>query len=349
MGDISMKKSLVLTMAVLLAGTTVAQADVRELIDVVKRGDMTAVRQMIAAGENVNAQNEQGNTALHYAVATDNAEMTRILLNSGADLNAANEKGWTPLKIAQKKNVQNVTEVLNEMAEKAAQKNAEVQTIAAERKLLQRAAAAVESARESEKNALAAQEEAEKKALILQSKVAMLEKTLAEKSKALDDAEKKMADNKKSAANKVAPVTKKPVPKTQPKKPAAKPQPKPQPVVKIRVPQPSKFHANMTDGADEVIYCLNLLGQGENQHMARAAGYYAAANGVNEARYNQIVSYSAEFYNSADDGALKQRVEACGKVITPADATEQNRVIRALNEAMKTRPDTLIAIDKQPM
>ncbi|MBO6288815.1 MAG: ankyrin repeat domain-containing protein [Alphaproteobacteria bacterium] len=367
-----MIKSLTGALAILLASSVCAQASVQDLINGVKSKNLEAVQQLLAAGEDVNAQNEQGNTALHYAIATDNAEMTRLLLNSGANLNAANEKGWTPLKIAEKKNVQNVTAVLAEMQaanEKIAKSN-EVNTIAAERQLIQRAAAEVERARDSEKTALAAQEEAETKALILESKLAMLEKTLAEKSKALEDAEKqnqealkKVEDAQKQVkeaqkaikakaepkpqaqpAKKVAPKV---APKPQPKKPAQPKkiaQPKPTPV-KVRIPQPSTFHKGMTDGAEEVIYCLDLLGQGENKHMAQAGAYYAASNGVAEARYQQIVSYATDFYHNADDNALKQRVDACGKVITPNDAVEQNKIIRALNQSLNSRPNSLIAIE----
>lgn len=356
-GDEHMKKSLITAMSVLLSATA-AQAAVQDLIANVKSQNIEAVRQMLDNGEDVNAQNEQGSTALHYAIALDDAEMARLLIENGANLYVANNKGWTPLKIAEKKNVKNVTAVLREMAIKADdvanKKQNEAQTIAAERQLLQRAAAAVEEARDAQKTALAAQEEAETKALILQSKVAMLEKTLAEKSKALEEAEKKAdelsKENEKTAAmlnkaeetkKQAAPEVKKEVapkaPTVKPKKivpaPKKKAQPKPQPI-KVRIPQPSKFHANMTDGADEAVYCLNLLGHGENQHMLRAAEFYAAENGIKQEHYQQIIAYVDEFYNLADDQSLKQRVETCGNVITPKDVTEQNKIIRSLNKAL---------------
>ena len=386
-----MKKSLSGALAILLASTVCAKASVQDLIDGVKSKNLDAVAQLLQAGEDVNAQNAQGNSALHYAVATDNADMVRLLLNNGANLYLENEKGWTPLKIAEKKDVKNVSAVLAEMkeaGEKVAQ-NAESHTIAAERQLLQRAAAEVEKARDAEKTAMAAQEEAETKALILQSKVAMLEKTLAEKTKALENAEKKVEDEHKKAeeAKKIAakavetakasvaaakpvatkaetaskpaakpvvakaetaskPAVKAAV-KPQPKKPEAPKkiaQPKPAPV-KVRVPQPSTFHKDMTDGAEEVIYCLDLLGQGENKHMMYAAGYYAAAEGIKEDRYKQIVSYAEDFYNNSDDNALKQRVDVCGKIITPNDATEQNKIIRALNQALNTQPSSLVVVE----
>ena len=145
-------------------------------------------------------------------------------------------------------------------------------------------------------------EEAEKKAQEALKKEVVEKKT-----------EAKPAEKKNVAADK--PVAK-PVVKATPKKPAPKPnakaKAKPAPVVKVRVPQPSNFHSNMTDGADEVVYCLNLLGHGENVHMLRAA----------------------EFYNGADDVALQKRVDTCGKIITPADAAEQNKIIRSLNKSL---------------
>lgn len=55
------------------------------LIDYVKLGDSTKVKELIAAGANLNHQDEYGYTALIWAACYDKPEMVQLLLNSGAD------------------------------------------------------------------------------------------------------------------------------------------------------------------------------------------------------------------------------------------------------------------------
>ena len=106
-----MKKSLLFAFVMLFSAQ--ANASLPELIDGVKNNNKEAVLQLLKAGENVNAVNEQGNSALHYAVALNNAEMAEILLRYGADMNISNAQGWTPLKIVEKKKVEDVAAVLH--------------------------------------------------------------------------------------------------------------------------------------------------------------------------------------------------------------------------------------------
>lgn len=116
-----MKKSLLFAFVMLFSAQ--AHASLQELIDGVKQNNHTAVLQLLNAGEDVNAVNEQGNTALHYAVALNNAAMADLLLRHGADMNISNAQGWTPLKIAEKKKVENVAVILrNAQAKALAQK-----------------------------------------------------------------------------------------------------------------------------------------------------------------------------------------------------------------------------------
>lgn len=107
-----MKKSLLIAFALLFA--TQAHASLQELIDGVKQNNKEAVLTLLNNGENVNAVNEQGNSALHYAVALNNADMTKLLLQFGADMNISNAQGWTPLKIVEKKKVENVAAILHQ-------------------------------------------------------------------------------------------------------------------------------------------------------------------------------------------------------------------------------------------
>lgn len=67
----------------------------------IKSGDLAIVQQLVAAGANVNAVDQQGSTPLHRAVLTQPAEFTvalvTTLLRAGADANAMRPKGGTPL------------------------------------------------------------------------------------------------------------------------------------------------------------------------------------------------------------------------------------------------------------
>ncbi|HEV8390161.1 MAG TPA: ankyrin repeat domain-containing protein [Dongiaceae bacterium] len=67
----------------------------------IKSGDLAIVQQLVAAGANVNALDQQGSTPLHRAVLTQPAEFTTALvttlLRAGANANAMRPNGGTPL------------------------------------------------------------------------------------------------------------------------------------------------------------------------------------------------------------------------------------------------------------
>jgi len=74
------------------AGTT--------LIDAVKRGDVQAVRALVAQNAAVNATDADGSTALHWAVQRDNLALVDLLLAAGANVKAATRYNITPLSLA---------------------------------------------------------------------------------------------------------------------------------------------------------------------------------------------------------------------------------------------------------
>ena len=51
-------------------------------------GDLEAVEDFIAVGKDVNESDEDGRTALHYAVAYNHADIAAELISSGASLEA---------------------------------------------------------------------------------------------------------------------------------------------------------------------------------------------------------------------------------------------------------------------
>ena len=64
------------------------------------RGNIETVKQHLAAGTDVNAKDEEGWTALVYAIVKDREKIVELLIANGTDVNAKMSKGWTPLDIA---------------------------------------------------------------------------------------------------------------------------------------------------------------------------------------------------------------------------------------------------------
>lgn len=342
-----MKKYWLLTCALLMSVPAYATTD--ELINGVKNKNLPAVETLLNKGENVNGANAQGNTALHYAVATNNADMVKLLLKHNADMNAKNNKGWSPLSIAEKKNVGEIYDIFEaeiSAEEAAAKAKQEAEQKAAELKAKQEAeakAAAEKIAKEkadaeARAKAMAASEaqKAKEAADAQAQKVKEAqEKINAEKAaltqKAADTA--KAADAKKSEKAVAIPL-KKNAAKTANTvaKPAAK-------TAKTTAPKPlfkaSALSAKINQGAEEVVYCLQYLGlQGEQKNMTVAAGYYAVENGVSKARHDVAVAEAQKYYENASEADIKARADLCGKYITPKNAAEQNKIIRSINRSI---------------
>jgi ankyrin repeat protein len=83
-----------------LASVTVAlRAAESDVADAMMRGDVAAVRALIQKKADVNAAQDDGATALHWAVYRDNVEVVDMLLRAGAK-SAPNREGMTPLAMA---------------------------------------------------------------------------------------------------------------------------------------------------------------------------------------------------------------------------------------------------------
>ncbi len=59
--------------------------------------DLERLRQLIAAGADINAHAGRYGTSLHQAVKEQHLKAMTLLLNSAADVNARGTRGWTPL------------------------------------------------------------------------------------------------------------------------------------------------------------------------------------------------------------------------------------------------------------
>lgn len=376
-----MNRYLLLTCAMLLAIPAYASTD--KLIENVKNKKLKAVEALLNSGEDVNGTNAQGNTALHYAVATNNADMVKLLLQHNADMNAQNTKGWSPLSIAEKKNVGNIYDILEAKQaknkaevkaaeEKAAKEKAEAEAkakAAAEQAIREKAEAEAKMA--AEKEALRAKEEAvrleaEKQAAALkeQAKKAAAEAVAkAEQKKA--ELAAKQAETEAAAKEKTLKLQ-----KAQASAAAAKQLTEPKAKVKKNVVKPavntiiplqkntnknkmknkdvklknkkikqafkaSPLSAKISQGDEEVVYCLQYLGlQGEQKNMTVAAGYYAVETGVSKARHDVAAAEAQKYYENASEADIKARADLCGKYITPKQAAKQNQIIRNLNKAI---------------
>ena len=69
------------------------------LIEAVKSGDAAAVRSLVARSD-VNATQDDGTTALHWAVHRDDAAMVDLLIKAGANVKATNRYRMSPLALA---------------------------------------------------------------------------------------------------------------------------------------------------------------------------------------------------------------------------------------------------------
>jgi hypothetical protein len=71
-----------------------------QLIRAVEKGDIVAVRSLLARGTDVQVRDTRGRTALMYAAANGDTVTVQALLVNGADVNARDVLGWTALMLA---------------------------------------------------------------------------------------------------------------------------------------------------------------------------------------------------------------------------------------------------------
>ena len=84
-----------------LPASQTASAPTRDLFALAKTDDTAAVAEKIAAGADLNARDEYGQTPLMYAASEgDSPAVLDALLKAGADVNAQTDAGWTALMYA---------------------------------------------------------------------------------------------------------------------------------------------------------------------------------------------------------------------------------------------------------
>jgi ankyrin repeat protein len=80
-----------------LSAAALAQNSSDELIQLIRRNDLTGLKVRLSAGADVNTRDARGNTLLMEAAGFGSAASVRLLLGSGADVNAKNQFDATAL------------------------------------------------------------------------------------------------------------------------------------------------------------------------------------------------------------------------------------------------------------
>jgi len=102
------------TPLMLAAGGGPARAQEEEVVDKAGRADPIEVMKMIAdAGADINAVNDQQNTALHLAAQRGSDKIVQYLINRGAKLDLKNKQGKTPAEVAPKRTAELIAKLTN--------------------------------------------------------------------------------------------------------------------------------------------------------------------------------------------------------------------------------------------
>ena len=81
------------------------------------KGDVTILHMMLGARSNVselNNQNAEGETPLHWAVSHNRVECAKFLLERGAEKNIPNASGESPLDIAHREHIAELVDLFSE-------------------------------------------------------------------------------------------------------------------------------------------------------------------------------------------------------------------------------------------
>ena len=306
---------LVLMLSIL---TTPSFASVDDLILQVKRGGLTELETMLSKeGEDVNATNSSGNTALHYAVATNDTEIVTLLLSHGAKTDIKNNKGWSPLMIAEKKNLNDIVNVMKNYSKD--------KIVASVTNVASKTVDAVKNFATDTKNKVVSK--ANEVVDIVQNKTEEIKKQREENlaKKQVEDSAKKKAEAEKLAKEQAAELAKK--------------QAEAEAWAKKEAERIAKEEARIAEETYmrnlEVVYCLNFLGlQTDEPNMMAASSHYAVDAGLEKKDFDIIEQMTKEFYESNSSRSIEDRIKECSDIITPKNADAQNKIIRSLNKSI---------------
>ena len=88
------------------------------LLSAAQKGDIKAVRNLLAKGADMDIKNGSGMTPLMAAADNGYADIVKELLNYGADINAKDNAGTTALTRAEQKNYKEIIQILKQAGAK---------------------------------------------------------------------------------------------------------------------------------------------------------------------------------------------------------------------------------------
>ena len=94
------------------AKTVEARTMSPDLEAAVDSGDIEKVKQLLAGGADINAQDQNGCTSLSRSVLRGHTHIAEFLVGAGADVNVRTSNGWTALDIAEHRSSRTVAEFL---------------------------------------------------------------------------------------------------------------------------------------------------------------------------------------------------------------------------------------------
>jgi len=80
-----------------------------------KDSSFELIKHLAELGAMVDIQDEDGNTCLHYAIASEDENQLRLLLEKGADMHVLNFNGFSPYEFALKKNKPSIVSLVTRM------------------------------------------------------------------------------------------------------------------------------------------------------------------------------------------------------------------------------------------
>ncbi len=99
-------------------GSTARETNTSLLMLASAMGDRQVVKEVLAKGENVNAQNKTGKSALMFAASEGHPKVVEILLKAGADPNLEDKDGDTAAGLAKKQGHYDVVNILEQASVK---------------------------------------------------------------------------------------------------------------------------------------------------------------------------------------------------------------------------------------
>ena len=98
--------------AKLLKTATSEKGAATRLLEAAEKGRTACVEAMLEGGADVNAKDDDGWTALHFAAGDGTPELIKLLLSKGLKADAEDKDGATPLEMAEEEEHEEAAELL---------------------------------------------------------------------------------------------------------------------------------------------------------------------------------------------------------------------------------------------